>query len=166
MAASKLPKDDPRAAHRSSNVSVDLDGLAAHLAGKHRWVLATTRADGRPQMSLVTGGMTADRTLAISTYPERAKARNARRDPQVSVAVMGDEFDDAWVQIDGTATVVDMPAAGDAFVEYFRCISGEHPDWDEYRQAMADQGKCLILIEPTRWSPISKGGFPPSLFED
>ena len=55
---------------------------------------------------------------------------------------------------------------GDAFVEYFRCISGEHPDWGEYRQAMADQGKCLILIEPERWGPVSRGGFPPSLFED
>jgi len=162
----KLPRDDPRAAHKASNVTVDLDGLAAHLEGKNRWVLSTTRADGRPQMSLVTGGMTADRKLAIATYPERVKARNARRDPRVSVAVMGDEFNDSWVQIDGDAAVLDMPEAGDAFVEYYRCISGEHPDWDEYRQAMSDQGKCLILIEPTRWSPVSRGGFPPSLFED
>jgi PPOX class probable F420-dependent enzyme len=165
-APKKLPKDDPRAKHQASDVVVDLDGLAAHLEGKHRWVLSTTRADGRPQMSLVTGGMTADRKLAIATYPERVKARNARRDPHVSVAVLGDEFNDSWVQIDGEATVIDMPDAGDGFVEYFRCISGEHPDWDEYRQAMADQGKCLILIEPTRWSPVSTGGFPPSLFED
>ena len=162
----KLPKDDPRAAHQASDVEVDLEGLAAHLEGKNHWVLSTTRADGRPQMSLVTGGMTSDRKLAIATYPERVKARNARRDPLVSVAVMGDEFTSSWVQIDGNATVIDMPEAGDAFVEYFRCISGEHPDWDEYRQAMADQGKCLILIEPTRWSPVSTGGFPPSLFED
>ena len=150
----------------SSDVEVDRTALADHVAGKHRWVLATTRSDGRPQMSLVTGGMMSDGRLAVSTYPERAKARNARRDPHVSVAVLGEAFNDAWVQIDGNATVLDMPDAGDAFVEYFRCISGEHPDWDEYRQAMADQGKCLIVIEPTRWSPVSSGGFPPSLFED
>ncbi len=162
----KLPQDDPRARHRSSNVTVDRAGLADHLAGRHRWVLATTRADGRPQMSLVTGGMDAAGRLLVSTYPSRVKAKNARRDPRVSVAVLGDEFNDAWVQIDGTATVADMPAAADDFVEYYRCISGEHPDWDEYRQAMADQGKCLIVIEPTRWSPVSKGGFPPELFED
>jgi PPOX class probable F420-dependent enzyme len=117
-------------------------------------------------MSMVTGGITAAGLLAISTYPERAKARNARRNPLVSVAAMGERFNDAWVQVDGTARVVDMPEAGDEFVEYYRCISGEHPDWDEYRQAMADQGKCLILVTPTRWSPISTGGFPPSLFED
>jgi PPOX class probable F420-dependent enzyme len=104
--------------------------------------------------------------LAISTYPSRVKAVNARRNPHVSVAVMGDKFNAEWVQIDGDATVLDMPEAADAFVDYFRSISGEHPDWDEYRQAMADQGKCIILIQPTRWSPVSKGGFPPSLFED
>jgi PPOX class probable F420-dependent enzyme len=162
----KIPRDDPRARHMSSDVRVDADALERHLVGKHRWVLATTRADGRPQMSLVTGGMMADGRLAVSTYPSRAKAKNARRNPHVSVAVLGDDFSDAWVQIDGDATVLDMPEAADAFVEYFRSISGEHPDWDEYRRAMAEQGKCLIVVAPTRWSPVSKGGFPPSLFED
>ena len=162
----KLPADDRRAAYKASDVALDRDDLARHLRGRHRWVLATTRGDGRPQMSLVTGGMTGDGRLAISTYPERAKARNARRDPRVSVAVMGEEFNDAWVQIDGDAEVLDLPEAHDAFVEYYRCISGEHPDWDEYVQAMADQGKCMLMITPTRWSPLSKGGFPPSLFED
>ena len=162
----KIPRDDPRAAHMSSDVVVDHEGLAAHLADRHRWVLATTRADGRPQMSLVTGGMTPSGELAISTYPERVKAKNIRRDPHVSVAVMGERFNDSWVQIDGDARVVDLPDALDGFVEYYRSISGEHPDWDEYRQAMLDQGKCLILVTPTRWSPVSRGGFPPSMFED
>ena len=162
----KISRDDPRAAHMATETIVGLDGLSEFLRDKHRWIIATTRADGRPQMSMVTGGMTGSGRLAISTYPERAKARNARRNPLVSVAVMGERFNDAWVQIDGDATVLDMPEAGEGFVEYFRCISGEHPDWDEYRRAMAEQGKCLILIEPTRWSPISTGGFPPSLFED
>ena len=159
-----IPADDPRAAHQSSNVVVDRAGLAEFLADKHRWVLATTRADGRPQLSLVTGGMMADGRLAIASYPERAKVRNARRDPRVSVAVMGAEFNDAWVQVDGAATVLDLPEAGDAFVEYFRCISGEHPDWREYLDAMSEQGKCVVVIEPERWSPVRRGGFPPSLF--
>ncbi|MEM9513733.1 MAG: PPOX class F420-dependent oxidoreductase [Actinomycetota bacterium] len=163
---SKIPADDPRANYKASDTAVDHGELREFLAGKHRWVLSTTRRDGRPQMSLVTGGMLADGRLAISTYPERVKARNVRRNPHVSVAVMGSEFNDAWVQIDGDGVVGDLPAAGDDFVEYYRSISGEHPDWDEYRAAMAEQGKCLILVTPTRWSPVSKGGFPPSLFED
>lgn len=162
----KIPRDDPRAAYVASDTIVEWDQLSEFLGDKHRWVLSTTRADGRPQMSMVTGGITASGQLAISTYPERAKVGNVRRNPLVSVAVMGDRFNDAWVQVDGTATVLDMPAAGDGFVEYYRSVSGEHPDWAEYRQAMADQGKCLILVEPTGWSPISKGGFPASLFED
>jgi PPOX class probable F420-dependent enzyme len=161
----KIPADDRRAQYRASDVELDHDELREHVRDRHRWVLATTRRDGRPQMSLVSGGMIADGRLAIATYPERAKARNARRDPHVSVAVMGEQFDDAWVQIDGDAEVLDLPEAGDAFVEYYRSISGEHPDWDEYRQAMLDQGKCIILVTPTRWSPLSKGGFPPSLFD-
>ena len=162
----KLPKDDPRAQHMSSNVIVDRAGLDEFVAGKHHWVLTTMRADGRPQMSLVTGAMTSSGRLATASYPERAKTINARRDPRVSVLVMGDRFNDAWVQIDGDARVVDLPDALDGFVEYYRSISGEHPDWDEYRQAMLDQGKCLILVTPTRWSPVSRGGFPPSMFED
>ncbi|MEM9607942.1 MAG: PPOX class F420-dependent oxidoreductase [Actinomycetota bacterium] len=162
----RLSRDDPRAQHMSSDRPVDRDELAAFVAGKHRWVLSTTRRDGRPQMSLVTGGMTAAGVLAVSSYPERAKAGNARRNPDVSVLVMGERFNDEWVQIDGTARVLDVPDALDGFVEYYRCISGEHPDWDEYRQAMLDQGKSLIEIEPTRWGPVSRGGFPPSMFED
>lgn len=169
----KLPKDDRRAKYLATTTVVDRDGLAEHLADRHRWVLATTRSDGRPQMSLVSGGMLPDGRLAISTYPGRVKAKNVRRDPHVSVAVMGDEFNDAWVQIDGDGAVLDAEADGDegvaaldAFVEYYRSISGEHPDWDEYRQAMQDQGKSIILVTPTRWSPVSTGGFPPELFED
>ncbi len=164
-AAQKISRDDPRAAYIARTTTVDRAGLADFVDDKHQWIFTTTRADGRPQMSPVTGAMIASGELAISTYPERAKAANVRRRPEASVMVMGAQFNDAWVQIDGTARVVDVPDAGDLFVEYYRAISGEHPDWDEYRQAMADQGKCLIMVEPTRWGPVSTGGFPPSLFE-
>lgn len=162
----KLPKTDRRAKYIATNTVVDADGLADHVSSNNQWVLATTRADGRPQMSLVSGGMLPDGRMAVATYPSRVKAKNIRRNPHVSVAVMGGEFNDAWVQVDGDAKVLDMPEAGDVLVEYFRAISGEHEDWDEYRQAMEDQGKCAIVITPTRWSPVSTGGFPPELFED
>jgi PPOX class probable F420-dependent enzyme len=162
----KIPREDPRSKHMSTNTEVDRAGLIEFVTGKNRWVLSTTRSDGRPQMSLVTGTITPEGELLVSTYPQRVKTRNAKRNPQVSVAVMGDEFNAAWVQIDGDAEVLDMPEAADGLVEYFRCIKGDHPDWDEYRQAMADQGKSVIRIRPTRWGPISTGGFPPELFED
>lgn len=164
----KIPKDDPRAKHMSSDITVDLAALIEFATGKNRWVLSTTRTDGRPQMSLVTGSITSTGELLISSYPSRVKTRNAKRNPLVSVAIMDEEFNGTWVQIDGEATVHDMPstAASDGLVEYFKCIRGDHPDWDEYRQAMADQGKSIIRVKPTRWSPLSKGGFPPALFED
>ncbi len=72
-----------------------------------------------------------------------------------------DEWDGPYVQVDGTAEVIDMPDAVEPLVEYFRCISGEHPDWDEYRDAMRAQNKSLVRITIERWGPVATGGFPP-----
>src|SRR4051812_49090326 len=142
---------------------VGRDQLLDFLRERHHLVLVTTRANGRPQLSPVTGGVDADGRIVISTYPDRAKAVNLRRNPAASVLVLSDEFDGAWVQVDGPAEVLDMPSseAEDGLVEYFRCIAGEHPDWDEYREAMRRQGKCLIRIEIASWGPVATGGFPP-----
>ncbi len=126
-------------------------------------VVITARRDGRPQASPVTGGVDDEGRIVISTYPDRVKARNARRDAQVSVLVLSDEYDDAWVQVDGACEVIDPPDSVEPLVDYYRCISGEHPDWDEYRQAMRDQGKSLLRITPERWSPVATGGFPARL---
>ena len=99
----------------------------------------------------------------ISTSADRAKAVNVRANPAVSVLVHSDDWDGPYVQVDGTAEVLDMPdkQAEDALVEYFRCIAGEHPDWNEYREAMRRQGKSLIRISVDSWGPIATGGFPP-----
>ena len=142
---------------------VDVDTLLDFVRDRHRWVFITLRADGRPQCSPVTGGVTSDGKLVVSTYPSRDKVHNLRRDPRTSVCVMSDHFGGAWVQIDGTATVTDVPEAVDAMVEYYRSVSGEHPDWDEFREAMLRQRKCLITVDIERWGPIATGGFPPSL---
>ncbi len=99
----------------------------------------------------------------VSTYPDRAKARNARRDQRVSICVVSDTWDGPYVQVDGRAEVLDMPAALDGLVEYYRCISGEHPDWEEYREAMRRQDKSLIRLHIERWGPIATGGFPARL---
>jgi PPOX class probable F420-dependent enzyme len=147
----------------ATTTEVDREALLGFVRPRHRMVLITTRADGRPQASPVTGGVDSDGRLVISTYPERAKTANARKRPQVSVVVLSDEFNDAWVQVDGTCEVIDAPDSVEPLVEYFRCISGEHPDWDEYRRAMRDQGKSLLRVTPESWSPIATGGFPARL---
>jgi len=129
---------------------------------RHRSVLITRKRSGGLQISPVTSGLDSEGRIVVATYPQRAKAANVRHDPAVSVCVLSDEFNGAYVQIDGTAEVLDMPDALEPpLVEYFRGISGEHPDWDEYRDAMRKQNKSLIRIAIDEWGPIATGGFPP-----
>ncbi|XVQ86320.1 PPOX class F420-dependent oxidoreductase [Microbispora siamensis] len=142
---------------------VSREQLLDFVRDRHRAMLITTRRDGGPQASPVTCGVDAEGRIVVSTYPERAKTRNARRDPRASVVVLSDDFDGPWVQVDGTAEVLDLPEALEPLVEYYRSISGEHPDWEEYRAAMVRQGKSLVRITPTSWGPVATGGFPPRL---
>jgi PPOX class probable F420-dependent enzyme len=147
----------------ATNTTADNNQLRDFVSPRHHLILVTKRRDGSPQLSPVTGGVDAEGRIVIATYPERAKVANLRRDPAASVLVLSDEFNGAWVQVDGTAEVLDLPDALEPLVDYFRAISGEHSDWDEYRQAMTDQGKCLVRITPERWGPIATGGFPARL---
>jgi PPOX class probable F420-dependent enzyme len=147
----------------ATNEQADRDRLVEFLRPRHRVILVTTRADGRPQTSPVTAGVDGEGRVVISTYPQRAKVRNIRRNAAVSLCVLSDEWNDPWVHVDGTAEVLDLPDSVEPLVEYFRSISGEHPDWDEYREAMRRQGKSLIRVTPERWGPIATGGFPPEL---
>lgn len=141
---------------------VSREELLAFLRPRHHAVLLTRRRSGAPQMSPVTCGVDDAGRVVISTYPERAKAVNARRDPAVSLCVVSDEWD-PWVQVDGTAEVIDLPGSVEPLVEYYRCIAGEHPDWDEYRRAMVEQGKSIIRVTIESWGPVATGGFPARL---
>ncbi|MFD9737707.1 PPOX class F420-dependent oxidoreductase [Umezawaea sp. NPDC059074] len=142
---------------------VERDSLLEFLRPRHRGLLITQRSDGRPQVSPVACGVDPQGRIVVSTYPQRAKSRNARRDDRVSVCVLSDDWDGPYVQVDGRAEVLDLPDSVEPLVEYFRCIAGEHPDWDEYRAAMVRQGKSLIRVAIERWGPIATGGFPPEL---
>ncbi len=137
--------------------------LEAFIRPRHNVILATNRSDGRPQLSPVTAGLDQQGRLVVATYPQRAKVRNLRRDPRVAACVLSEDFGGAWVQVYGTAEVLDLPDALEPLVEYFRVIAGEHPDWDEYRQAMRDQGKVLVRVSIEDWGPVATGGFPPEL---
>ncbi|MFD7469364.1 PPOX class F420-dependent oxidoreductase [Streptomyces tendae] len=150
----------------ATNTRVSLEELLDFVRPRHRAILLTRRSDGSPQGSPLTCGVDDAGRIVVSTYPERAKTRNARRDPRVSIIVLSDEWNGPWVQIDGTAEVLDAPDSVEPLVEYFRNISGEHPDWDEYRQAMVKQGKSIIRIAPEKWGPVATGGFPARLSGD
>ncbi len=147
----------------ATNRYVDREAVLEFVRDRHQAVLTTFRRDGSPQMSPVTLGVDDRGRLVVASYPDRAKSHNLRRDARASVCVLSDDFGDEWVQIDGIGEVIDLPEAVEPLVEYYRNIAGEHPDWDEYRQAMVDQGKVLLRITVERWGPIAKGGFPARL---
>jgi len=148
----------------ATNTVVTRDELLDFIRTRHQGIVITTRRDGRPQASPVTCGVDGQGRIVIATYPDRAKARNARRDPsRIAIMILSDDFGGPWVQVDGTAEVLDVPEAVEPLVEYFRSISGEHPDWAEYRQAMVEQDKSLLRITPLSWGPLATGGFPARL---
>ena len=149
----------------ATNRSVERDELLNFIRPRHKGILSTQRQDKRPQMSLVTMGVDSSGKILISSYPERVKVANARRNPEASICVMVEEFNSEWVQVDGHIEVLDLPAALDGLCEYFQVISGDHPNWEEYKSAMVKQGKVLLELSVERWSPISKGGFPARLIE-
>jgi PPOX class probable F420-dependent enzyme len=135
----------------ATNSSVDRDGLLEFVRSRHRVVLMTTRREGTPQASPVTAGMDEQGRLVVATYPERSKVANARREPAGAALILSKDWNGEWVQIWGTFEVLDLPDALEPLIDYFRAISGEHPDWDEYRQAMVDQGKSLLRLTIDRW---------------
>jgi PPOX class probable F420-dependent enzyme len=140
---------------------VDRVTLLDFLRSRHRALLGTTRREGQLQLSPVTCGVDDQGRIAVSTYPSRAKVANARREPDVTLCVLSDDWDGPWVQVYGQCEVLDLPESVEPLVDYYRAIAGEHPDWEEYRAAMQRQGKSLLRVTVESWGPIATGGFPP-----
>jgi PPOX class probable F420-dependent enzyme len=136
---------------------MDLDDARAFLRDHSRSVLATHRRDGRPQLSPVAHAVDDDGTVLISSRETAFKVRNLRRDPHASLCVLSDAWYGEWVQVDGTAAIVSLPEAMELLVEYYRRLRGEHPDWDEYRAAMASDRRCMIRITIERAGPDRRG---------
>jgi PPOX class probable F420-dependent enzyme len=135
---------------------MDLDKALAFLRTHHHAVLLTSHRDGRPQMSPVVVGVSGGQII-VSTRETAAKVRNARRDPHVSLCVFTDGFYGEWIQVDGTADIQSLPEAMEGLVSYYRDISGEHPDWDDYRAAMTRERRVLLRITPHHAGPDTHG---------
>ncbi|MET7328589.1 PPOX class F420-dependent oxidoreductase [Nonomuraea sp. NPDC005650] len=135
---------------------MDLDKALDFLRTNHQAVLLTRHRDGRPQMSPVTVGV-AGGQIVISTRETAVKLRNIRRDPHVSVCAFTNAFYGPWIQVDGTADIQPLPEAMDGLISYYRDISGEHPDWDDYRAAMIREHRVLLHITPHRAGPDIHG---------
>lgn len=136
---------------------MDLERAREFMRANHRAVLATTRSDGLPQLSPVTVGVDNLGRVVISTRETAIKTKNLARDPRASLCVMNDQFFGDWVQAEGTAEIIHLPEAMDLLVDYYRKISGEHPDWDDYRQAMTRDKRVIVAITLARAGP-DRGG--------
>ncbi|HEX6341607.1 PPOX class F420-dependent oxidoreductase [Umezawaea sp.] len=136
---------------------MDLDQARDVIRTQHRAVLAAVRSDGTPQMSPVLVAVDEQGRVLVSTRETAYKARQLRNDPRVWLCVLPDEFFGTWIQVDGTAEVVPLPEAMDGLVEYYRQVSGEHPDWDEYRAAMIAEQRVLVRVELHRAGPDRTG---------
>jgi PPOX class probable F420-dependent enzyme len=134
---------------------------AAHaqqfLRDHHRAILATLRADGRPQLSPVLCAVDDQGRVLISTRETAVKTRNLRRDPFASLCAFSDGFFGEWVQAEGTAEVISLPDAMDLLIDYYRMISGEHPDWGDYRAAMVRDRRVIVRVTVSRTGPSTSG---------
>ena len=126
------------------------------IAQNHRAVLATTRSDGSPQLSLVAAGVNGD-TVVISTRETAMKTRNLRRRPWASLLVFTDAFYGDSVQVAGNVEVVSLPEAMDGLIAYYRQLGGEHPDWEEYRSAMERERRVLLRMSVECAGPDTAG---------
>ncbi len=126
------------------------------IAQHHRAVLATTRADGNPQLSPVAAGVDGD-VVVVSTRETALKTKNLRRRPRASLIVFTDSFYGDWVQVEGPVEVVSLPRAMDGLVAYYRQVAGEHPDWEDYRSAMERERRVLLRITVERAGPDRAG---------
>jgi PPOX class probable F420-dependent enzyme len=136
---------------------MDIEAARQFVREHHRAVLATCRADGRPQLSPVLVGVDAEGRVIISTRETALKVRNMRRDPRVSICVMCDAFFGPWVQIEGVAALTSLPEAMEGLIDYYRRVAGEHPDWYEYRQAMEKEQRVLVRVAIERAGPDRSG---------
>ena len=136
---------------------MDTGRAADFLRAHHRAVLATSRSDGMPQLSPVTCAVDDEGRALISTRETAVKTKNLRQRPRASLCVFTDTFFGEWVQVEGNAEVISLPDAMDLLVEYYRRVSGEHPDWEDYRAAMIRDRRVIVRITITRAGPDVSG---------
>jgi PPOX class probable F420-dependent enzyme len=133
------------------------DQAREFVANNHQAVMITRRSAGGLQTSPVTVGIDSAGKVVISSRETAYKVRNLRRHPTATLCVFTDNFFGPWIQIDGTAELVPLPQAMDGLIDYYRCISGEHPDWVDYRRAMVDQQRVLIRLTIDNVGPTQTG---------
>ena len=136
---------------------MDVAEAIAFVRTNHHGIMATTRADGRVAMSPIACTVDGEGRIVVSTRETAMKVKHVARDPHVAICVLNDGFFGEWVQVEGDAEIVHLPDAMDGLIDYYRSISGEHPDWDDYRAAMERERRVLLRITVFRAGPNRSG---------
>ena len=136
---------------------MDTDEARRFIANNHHGVLATTRQDGKAQLSPVTVGVDAQGLVVVSSRETAMKTKNLRRTAFASLCVFTERFFGEWVQVEGDVEIVSLPEAMEGLVDYYRRISGEHPGWDDYRRAMESDRRVLLRMTVRRAGPNASG---------
>jgi len=126
------------------------------LQENHRACIAVRQKDGWPQMTLVTPGIDPEGRVIITSRGTTYKLKHLRRDPRVSMLIFGEQYSESkFVQIHGTAEIIDLPDAMDMLIYWYRQLRGEHKNWDEYRKQMVDQKRAIIRVKIDKVGPQS-----------
>lgn len=136
---------------------MDIAGAQEFFRTNHRAVVATFRRDGRPAMSPVTVAVDDEGRVLVSTRQTAMKVKHLRHDPRLAICGLNNGFFGDWVQVEGTAEIIELPEAMDLLVEYYRRASGEHPDWDDYRAAMERDQRVIVRLTIERAGPSREG---------
>jgi PPOX class probable F420-dependent enzyme len=135
---------------------MELDQARDFVRSNHRAVMATRSSTGVHQSPVVVG-IDDEGRLTVSSRETAYKTRHLRKDPWVQLCVLPDAFFGAWVYVEGEAEVLSLPEAMEPLVEYYRGISGEADDWDDYRAGMERERRVLIRVTPRRAGPDREG---------
>jgi PPOX class probable F420-dependent enzyme len=137
---------------------MEISEVQKFLETNHRGVLVARKRDGSPQMTLVTPAVDAEGRVVISARGSTFKVKNIRRDPNVSMLVMGEEFyKSAYYQLDGKAEVIALPESEELLMTAYRRRLGDELDEAETRQKILDEDRVIIRITIDRVGPQSRG---------
>jgi PPOX class probable F420-dependent enzyme len=135
---------------------MDVATAQKFLQDNHRACIAVRQKDGSPQMTLVTPGIDAQGRVLMTSRGTTYKVKHIRRDPRVSMLIFGEQYSGSkFVQIHGTAEIVDQPEAIDALVYWYKQVRGEHKNWNDYKKQMQDEKRVIIRVNIEKVGPQS-----------
>ena len=135
---------------------MDIATAQKFLRDNHRACIAVRQKDGWPQMTLVTPAMDTEGRVIITSRGTTYKIKHLRRDPRVSMLIFGEQYSGSkFVQIHGTAELIELPKAMEILIYWYKQVRGEHKNWDDYKKQMQDEKRTIIRVTIEKVGPQS-----------